>query len=278
MAIVDRIRKLMQLSHSTNVHEAAQAAGLAQRLMLEHKIEMADLSLNSNEKRLPEEVTEEALEGGQGKSARAIRWRISLGSRIAKAFNCKTYFRSSTDFIGIMGCKSDVQTCQYLQQYFGLEIERLAEAAWKQLKADADAGTELPRPKMWKNSFRDGAVHAIGEKLDRERLKNQIRTGAKVKGVSTLIDELAEEVEAEDAQAAAAEANPAALVLVREAEEEREVVVEQKWREKFYRGGKSRLGRASWSYRPHSQDGYSAGISYGGQRGGIGGAKPRIEG
>ncbi len=283
MAIVDRIKKLMSLSHSDNVHEAAEAAAQAQRLMMEHKIEMADLSLNSNEKRLPEEVVETGLEGTLERRSKAVQWRISLSSRIAGAFNCKVYFHSRTNFIGVMGLKSDVETVQYLMQYFGLEIERLVEKSWKELKAQGSPNEmELPRPTTWKASFRDGAVHAIGEKLHREKLKNRIRTNDTLVLNNTLLDELKHEVEMEDLEQPAA--NQAALVLVRQEEKEREAQVSQKWDERFKRNGRSTLRKQTFTRRAHSQDGYTAGkqagsgISYGGQRAGIAGSKQRIEG
>lgn len=102
-----------------------------------------------------------------------------------------------------------------------------------------------------------------------------------------VLEELRAEVEQEDARKA--EANPAALVLVREQDREREAQVNQKWTERFTRTmkngrKKSTLRSASWGYRRHSQDGYTAGkaagagISYGGARAGIAGSKSRLEG
>lgn len=283
MAIVDRIRKLMKLSHSDNVNEAAQAAAMAQKLMLEHKIELADLSLNGTEKQVQEEVVEEGMQGDLGKRGKASQWRTALASVISRNFNCKVWFMPRTDYIAVMGCKSDVQTCQYLQQYFSLEIERLAAQHWARVKAEAKAGGyEMPRPTEWKRSFRFGAIAAIGEKMDGERLKNRIRMGEQ--GVVTnaaVLDRLKAEIAAEDADVP--ETNPAALVLVRENEKDQEQRVNRAWDEKFTKNGRSTLRSASWKASRHSQSGYAtgksagAGISYGGARGGIAGSKSRLE-
>lgn len=52
--IIDRVRKLLELSHSTNEHEAAQAAARAAKLMSEHDVTQAMLNVTAEEDRQPE--------------------------------------------------------------------------------------------------------------------------------------------------------------------------------------------------------------------------------
>lgn len=290
MDIMNRIRKLLARSKSDNVHEAGMAAAMAQKLMLEHKVELADLTL-AGEKQAPEEVIEASVEGSVVNRAKARRWRISLAAALSSAFNSKVYYQSGTDHIGIIGHKSDVQTVQYLQQYFGLEIQRLCEEGWADMKqtAENEGGLELPRASVWKESFREGAVSAIRERMEREKLKNQVRMGASPETVlarrvmaDRLADEarkLAEEVASEATLVASSEA----MVLVRQEEKEREQRTQQRWNERFRRNGRSTLRRSSWRAHKHSQDGYGAGKTAGASipmtaaRGGLGGAKARLE-
>lgn len=297
MDVLKRIRRALALAQSDNVNEAANAAALAQSLMLEHKIEMADLALNG-EKAAPEEVIEASVEGNRMTRAKASRWRISLADRIARVFHCKVYFNTGTDHIGVMGHVSNVQATQYLQQYLSLEIQRLCEMGWAAIKASAaqaerEGGlpVELPRATVWKNSFRDGAVHAVGEKLSREALKNRIRMGeASPVNNPVLCATLKAEIEAEVAdttgESASLVASTEAMILVRTGEEEQEREMESKWQEHFHnpRTGRSRLRSTSWSPTRHSHDGYGAGkaagsgITINGAKGAIRGSSARLEG
>ena len=298
MAIVDRIRKLVALSHSDNVNEAAQAAAMAQKLMMEHKVELADLEL-SGQKVAVEEVVEDTVEGDAGRSGRANRWRINLACYLAKAFNSKVYFTYRSNHIGIIGHKSDCQTVQYLQQYFGLEIERLCAQGWEQVKADAAQAEkedgfarELPRATVWKNNFRDGAVHAIGSRMKREADKNKIRMGESLGDMYSKStgkkSEYQEQLEAEIAAEAAAQplvASNQAMVLVREQEQQAQTRVNSAWDNRFTKpNGKSRLRHSSWKATRYNSSGYDAGKAAGNSiplsnaRGAIGGSKPRLEG
>src|SRR5690242_18776335 len=45
--VMDKVRKLIALSGSSNVHEAEVAAAAAQRLMLEHKIAESEITVAS---------------------------------------------------------------------------------------------------------------------------------------------------------------------------------------------------------------------------------------
>lgn len=81
---LDKIKKLLALSQSTNSYESAIALKMAQKLMVEHGIELSDarlfdikeestLNLSSNAKKLPEYI-------------------LYLSKIIQKTFGCKAYF------------------------------------------------------------------------------------------------------------------------------------------------------------------------------------------
>lgn len=162
-SIVDKIRKLLNLSRSSNVNEAANAAARAQELMLAHKIEVADLEVGTGSRAPVEAVNDEILEQG---SKRAQRWRLMLASKLATAFGCRMYY-SSGGLINVVGTVSAIQTVKYMQGYLALEITRLC---------DESCGKSLGyamSPITWRNSFKDGAVHAIGERLQAQRKEQE---------------------------------------------------------------------------------------------------------
>jgi hypothetical protein len=165
--IFDRIQKLLALSKSDNVNEAASAAAEAQRLMLQHKIEAADLELRGAD-HVAEPVGEELLEG-TGDKKKSSGWRVSLAGTLSRAFNSHAYFHFKSDKIFIVGRHSDVQTIRYLMAYLSNEIERLCDRDWKDLIAGYKAGDyddlSPPNAKAWRNSFKLGAVSAIEAKL-----------------------------------------------------------------------------------------------------------------
>lgn len=276
--ILGRIRKLMNLSKSDNVNEAATAAERARELMTQYKIEAADLELTTGEKREYEAVTDTTLEGNYQRG-RHKRWRLDLAVRLSNAFGCKMYYTPGTTHMGVVGQPSSIQTVQYLLQYFGLEMTRLCKQEWETTKAAVEReGGVMPRPSIWKNSFMDGAVHAIGQKLDEQRARERKAM------TEVAVDHKVTSYEAPDSEAMAAiKADPqrlaGALVLMREEEERHKKDMSEAWQKRFgKRGGRS----GSWGPSKRDYDGYSAGKRAGGSinmsnaRGSIGGAKPRI--
>ena len=78
--ILDRVKKLLALSTSSNVNEAANAAAAAQRLMLEHRLTEADVS-DTQEGQM--------FELSMGAVGFASRWKFVLVTAVARAFFCE---------------------------------------------------------------------------------------------------------------------------------------------------------------------------------------------
>ncbi|MCK9987610.1 MAG: hypothetical protein AzoDbin1_04082 [Azoarcus sp.] len=81
--ILDKIRKCMALSASSNENEAAAALRQARALMDKHGISDADV--------LASEAGEESAKAGA--AARPSNWESALAGRIASVFGCKIVFR-----------------------------------------------------------------------------------------------------------------------------------------------------------------------------------------
>ncbi|WP_421793433.1 DUF2786 domain-containing protein [Hydrocarboniphaga effusa] len=89
---LDRIKKCLRLSKSSNEHEAAAALRQAQKLMREHGLSQADVLA-------AEDASEAKARSGAGR--RPPRWETWLSAVVAEAFGCDTLHLQ-----GWSGCKA----------------------------------------------------------------------------------------------------------------------------------------------------------------------------
>lgn len=154
--IIDKIQKLLALSTSSNVNEAATAAALAQELMTRHQIEVADIEFHTSK---GGDVQVENEELTREKSY--IPWKVSLAAGLAKANGCSVYTQNvypgssikkmiATRFIGT---SSSISVVRYMYAYLVREIDRLA------------AENREGHDRIWLKSFRLGAVASITTRL-----------------------------------------------------------------------------------------------------------------
>jgi len=269
MSVIDRVKKLLNLSQRAgSPEEAALAALRAQELIAEHRLAEADLSLAGGAP-VPEEAVVESVIEGDRSRRRAQQWRVKLAGALAPAFGCKIYFWPGTDRIGAIGRESDVQTLSYVQGYLALEIQRLTEDAWNALKA-RNVGCELPQPSRWRNSFRLGVVATVRERLN----------PPKPRPVTTrkpLTDGLADAPS--DPLYAAPVTPSAAQALVLASDLRAQEQVDARWKKHFPRGGRI----SGWNSRTLG-DGWHAGKAAGHKidldrraKGGLAPSKSRIE-
>jgi Protein of unknown function (DUF2786) len=151
-SVVDKVRKLLRLSTSSNAHEAALAAAKAQELIDRHQLEQVCLELDTPSVSMNEPIRkfdDAPLEGGQ-----RDRWRQALASCVARANSCRVFLVDSN--IMLVGRPSDVDGVRYLFAWLVREVERLAQ--------DAGAG----KGRTWRNNFRLGAVEAIRVQLQQQ--------------------------------------------------------------------------------------------------------------
>lgn len=245
---IQKALKLLKLSQSNNVHEAALAAQRAQELLAKYEIEQSiiDTELNGpGEKEEPiERFDHDPLEPARGNFP---TWKSYLSASVAKANGCRVFLspgaKRNTAGVVIVGRRSDAQTTRYMYQMLCGEVERL---------------TELQRTglgKTWYNNFRLGVVDAIAKKLDEAKRKAQ------------------EEMRRD------ASSNSAALIKVDDAiariEAKRQAVIE--WERENL---KLRSWHARWTPDQEARArGQAAGanISIGGAKGGLGQARTQIE-
>jgi hypothetical protein len=181
--IESRVRKLLELSKSTNEHEAANAAARAAAMMSEHGITEAMLQVTSDDDGRATRDKESIVEAGlPDDTERRVAWRDRIASAMARSLDCETFFSRRPDGVNTLtalGRESAVQTWTYTTSYLLREVERLADQAWKDNGADLAAVGILPR--NWKASFRLGAADVIATRLYQALQERAAKETAKAK-------------------------------------------------------------------------------------------------
>lgn len=182
--IIEKIRKLLSLSKSSNANEAAVAAAAAQRLMTEHQI--AEAEVEDGEQHEQASLSEEPLDT---LGARAPSWKEVLSSQLSQMHGCKVW-RETTRGGGlppsvrtrIVGRPSDVASVRYLYAWLTSEIVRLTR------KHGSGRGLR------YSNSYRNGAVNGcLAAMWEARREVRATATGAAL----VRVDARAEEAQAE---------------------------------------------------------------------------------
>lgn len=151
-AVLDRVRKLLALATSPNVHEAAVAAARAQRLIAEHRLEALLAADAAQEQGEPiDDARDAPLE-----VARKLRaWKIALASALARCNGCVAYTldQGGSSAIVLVGRASDRAAVRALWDWLVRRIEWLSATAGPQ------------RSRAWHEAFRVGAVDTVAERL-----------------------------------------------------------------------------------------------------------------
>jgi len=160
--VIDKVKKLLRLSTSDNVNEAAAAAARAQSLMDEHRIDQAMIDVSDTGDDEPAEADEKVSDHDHEpvEVGRAIAtWKGQLLMAVCGVNACKCY-RGYQPHDGryvrnlcIIGRPSDVAMVRHLYAYLAHEIERLCR------KENRSYG------RTWMNSFRLGAVSEVSRRL-----------------------------------------------------------------------------------------------------------------
>jgi len=175
--LLQRIKNLLALAESSDIHEAANAAASAQAIIDKYKVDRALLEGNTDEESI-RPCTDFPLFVGDPE--RHV-WKWDLIWALGEANGCVPWSSYEPDDKGndrriayVVGKASDAQTVQYLFKYLVAEIDRLA----KQHRGEG-------RDRIWFANFRLGAVEKITERLeekqryDRKALKRSVRREAK---------------------------------------------------------------------------------------------------
>lgn len=151
-ALLSRVRKLLALAASPNVHEATTAAALAQTLIARHRLQGW---LDAVEAREDLDPITDARDTPLETSKRLRKWKVVLASALADANGCVAYTlaRGKEEMIVLVGRARDRAAVLELWQWLVTRIELLS--------ATHGAGQD----RQWHEAFRIGCVDAVAEKL-----------------------------------------------------------------------------------------------------------------
>lgn len=175
--IVDKVRKLLRLSESSNPHEAALAASRAQDLIDQHRLQRALLDSS-------DDVKESPSDGGQVDSDDTYldQWRIRLASVLAKHNGCRVYIsvgarvrRYRRKEINVVGAPSDVETVRLLFDLLAQDVRRLCK-----LNSKGQGWT-------WQNNYRVGVVQGIEDSLKDQDQRFRASTLSNLTGLELVV-------------------------------------------------------------------------------------------
>jgi hypothetical protein len=153
--VIDRVRKLLEVSHSDNEHEAALAAQRAAALMSEYQLTEAQLRVDDST--LKAEPIKDRVTLTDKRQGKRVAWKELIADGVAKSLGCHLYLTENGP--AVFGRESATQAWGYTCQYLFSEVNRLADEAWEEECVYAEgAGHTI---KKWKNSFRVGAAQSI---------------------------------------------------------------------------------------------------------------------
>ncbi len=163
-ALLDRVRKLLALAASPNVHEAASAAAKAQSLIEKHRLESMVAAATAEDADPVTDGRETPLDCGR----RIRKWKSALATGLAKNNGCIAYtaqLAEKTQLL-IAGREADRLAIVALWQWLVPQIE------W--LSATHGAG----QPRAWHEAFRIGAAETIVRRLEGALLEVRAAIGS----------------------------------------------------------------------------------------------------
>lgn len=152
-ALLDRVRKLLALATSPNVHEAAAAAAKAQALIEAHRLQEA---LDAEHAEAEDPITD-GREAPLESTRRLRKWKVVLAAGLAEANGCVAYTaeRGREKQILLAGRDSDRRAVAEIWDWLVKRIE------W--LSATEGAGQD----RLWHDGFRIGAAEIVAARLAR---------------------------------------------------------------------------------------------------------------
>jgi hypothetical protein len=169
LPIIEKIKKLLALANSGNEHEAALAAGHAQRLLSEHNLAMADIEAAHQPDKA--DKVETAV------SRTLPKWLRHLSAGVSTAFDCQAIHHPATGTLTFIGVGADVQVAAYTFSYLDRTVRTLCSAYMKQ----HTAGTLANRHReLMRQSYYLGAVTTITARLREQKTITPVTSGALV--------------------------------------------------------------------------------------------------
>jgi hypothetical protein len=151
---IDKIKKCLALSASSNEHEAEVALRQARALIEKYGIDDAEMLASGASESF-------AKSGARTKPA---QWESSLSSRIACAFGCEKLFVEGYDAgrWAFIGCGPSAEIASYAFQVLARQCKRARSAHIKAKLKRCSPATTVRRADL----FCEGWVYAVAHKID----------------------------------------------------------------------------------------------------------------
>lgn len=167
--IIEKIRKLLALANSSNEHEAALAAGHAQRLLSEHNLAMADVEAKEQQPQSADKI-----ETTVPKSL--PKWVRNLSGGVCSAFDCQAIHHPAQGKMSFIGVGADVQIAAYTFAYLDRTVRRLCSSYMKYRVNDSNLSNR--NKELMRQSYYLGAVSTINSQLVQQKVQTPITPGA----------------------------------------------------------------------------------------------------
>ncbi len=181
--IIEKIKKLLALANSSNEHEAALAAGHAQRLLSEHNLAIADIEAAHR----PDKA--DRVETAVSKIL--PKWLRHLSAGVSSAFDCQAIHHPATGKMTFIGVGADVQVAVYTFTYLDRTVRKLCSTYMKQHVSGAIANRHR---ELMRHSYYLGAVTTITVRLRDQKVQTPVTTGALVPVKEGLIRQAMSEI------------------------------------------------------------------------------------
>ena len=181
--IIDKIKKLLALAHSSNEHEAALAAGHAQRLLSEHNLAMTDIEAAHR----PDKA--DRMETSVAKTL--PKWLRHLSAGVSSAFDCQAVHHPAAGKMTFIGVGADVQVAVYTFTYLDRTVRSLCSTFMKRHAGDETANRHR---ELMRHSYYLGAVSIITARLREQKVQTPVTTGALVPVKEGLIRQAMSEI------------------------------------------------------------------------------------
>jgi hypothetical protein len=167
--IIDKIRKLLSLSRSSNVHEAAAATAKVMELLAKYNLKMESVT--------PEDNKPSAVKVHRKTRQKLENWAFALADSVSSVFDCYYYHKSRTGETVFVGIGANPEVCGWMYGYLYRMLLRLASAY---LRADCRHLRSNASKKTARNSFLMGAVNTIYSRLKRHKKETPVTSDALV--------------------------------------------------------------------------------------------------
>lgn len=166
--VMERIRKLLALAKSSNEHEAARAADIAQAMLAEY---------NLNEEAVVGTATVDIVVDGD-LTTDPYPWRRPLASQVAKLYFCKYFYTTHKnvkpvyDQHSFVGQRHNIVVAKLMFEYLIAAIDRLAR--------EGARGLPEKQRSPYRVSFRTACAgrlcHRIADRIEAAKEGGQIKT------------------------------------------------------------------------------------------------------